>query len=261
MKLSRIVASLAAAGFMMANMTASADDLSATQKKQIQGVVKDYLVQNPEVVVESLQVYQQKQMEEAKKTIEQTQSTSAQYADALFHQSNDPTAGNPKGKVTVVEFFDYQCPHCVEMTPVIEGLIQKNPDVKVVFKDFPIRGMASELAAKAALAAQEQGKYFELHKALMESKQQPLTEEIIYALAQTAGLDVDKLKTAMKSDKVNQQIKANYKLAQQLKLLGTPAIFVAKSDITKTSPASAVVFIPGQVDAGQIDQIIDKVSK
>ena len=151
------------------------------------------------MIIQALQVYQQKQMDQAKKTIQDTQNSSPKFADALFHQANDPMTGNPNGKITVVEFFDYQCPHCIDMTPVIDGLVKKNPDVKVVFKEFPIRGQMSELAARAALAAHAQGKYFELHKALMESKQEPLTEDAIYAIAQTVGLDVTKLKAAMKS--------------------------------------------------------------
>lgn len=261
MKLTRMVASLAAAGLMMVNMTAQAADMTAAQKKEVQDVVRDYLVQNPDVIIQALQNYQQKQMDEAKKTIQKTQDTSPQFADALFHQANDPSAGNPNGKITVVEFFDYQCPHCIDMTPVIEGLIKNNPDVKIVFKEFPIRGPISEIASRAALAAKDQGKYFEFHKALMNPKQEPLTEEAIYQAAKSVGIDVDKLKTAMKSGTVEQQVKANYKLAQQLGLLGTPALFIAKSDVSKTSPATAIVFIPGQADATQMNQAIDKVSK
>lgn len=260
MKFSRIVASLAAAGLVMVNVSAFAA-MNASQKQEVQGVVKDYLTQNPDVIIQALQAYQQKQMDQAKKTIQDTQNNSPKFADALFHQANDPMTGNPNGKITVVEFFDYQCPHCIDMTPVIEGLVKKNPDVKVVFKEFPIRGQMSELAARAALAAHAQGMYFELHKALMESKQEPLTEDAIYNIAKTVGLDVTKLKAAMKSSAVDQQIKANYKLAQQLQLMGTPAFFIAKSDVSKTSPASSVAFVPGQVDATQMDQIIEKVSK
>ncbi len=260
MKLTRIVAGLAAAGLVMVS-AAQAADMSATQKKQVQDVVREYLSQNPDVIIQALQGYQQKQMDQAKKTIQKTQDTSPQYADLLFHQTNDPMAGNPNGKITVVEFFDYQCPHCVDMTPVIEGLIKSNPDVKVVFKEFPIRGPVSEIATKAALAAKEQGKYFEFHKGLMEVKQEPLTEDAIYNIAKAVGLDVDKLKATMKSNNVEQQVKANYKLAQQLALMGTPAFFIAKSDVSKTSPSKAILFIPGQVDAAQMNQAIDQVSK
>src|SRR3990167_1344245 len=260
MKLRQMIVSLIAASLVLCSINAQAADMSAAQKKQIQDVVRDYLIKNPDVILQALQVYQQQQMEQAKKVIQKTQDASPQYADALFHQANDPVAGNPQGKVTVVEFFDYQCPHCVEMTPVIEELIKNNSDVRIVFKEFPIRGPVSELAARAALAAKDQGKYFELHKAMMESKQ-PLTEDSIYTIAQSIGIDVAKLKTAMKSNSVDQQIKATYKLAQQLQLLGTPAFFIAKTNINKTSPSSSIVFIPGQVDAGQMNQVIVKISQ
>src|SRR5690242_19977147 len=103
----------------MFNVSAFAQ-MNASQKQEVQGIVKDYLVQNPDVIIQALQVYQQKQMEQAKKSIQDTQDSSPKYADALFHQSNDPMTGNPNGKITVVEFFDYQCPHCIDMTPVIE---------------------------------------------------------------------------------------------------------------------------------------------
>lgn len=261
MELKKIAGSLLVAGLALLNVNAQAAELTSGQKKQIQDVVHDYLLQNPEILIQSLQSYQHKEMEQAKKTMEKTQSSSPQFADALFHQANDPVIGNPQGKVTVTEFFDYQCPHCVEMAPVLEGLIKSNPNVKVVLKEFPIRGPMSEMASRAALAAKEQGKYFELHKAIMESKQQPLTEDAIYQMAASVGIDVAKLKTAMKSAAVAQEIGDNYKLAQQLQLLGTPAFFIAKSDVNKNSPATAIIFIPGQINAAQMNQAIDKVSK
>lgn len=259
MKLNRIMLGLAATSLITAN--AFAADMNATQKKQVQEVVRDYLVQNPEVVVQSLQVYQQKQMDQARQTMKKTQDDSPKFADALFHQASDPVAGNPNGKVTVVAFFDYQCPHCVEMTPVLDKLVKSNPDVKIVFKEFPIRGPISEVAARAALASNQQGKYFEFHQGLMESKVEPLTEDAIFNIAKSIGLDVDKLKAAMKSGNVDQAIKANYKLAQQLKLLGTPAFFIAKSDVSAKSPSSAIIFVPGQIDEAQMNQAIQQVNK
>lgn len=260
MKATHVLKSLAIASIITFSGTAlAANDMSAAQRQQIEGVVRDYLVKNPDVVVQALQAFQQKQMEEARKTMEKTQASAPKFADGLFHSTKDPVAGNPNGKVTVVEFFDYQCPHCIEMTPIIDALVKANPEVRVVFKEFPIRGPASEVASKAALAAQMQGKYFELHKALMAANR-VLTEEDIMKIAQTVGLDVEKLKTDMKSDAVTQQIKDNYKLAQSLQLIGTPAFFIAKSNVTATSPSTSVVFIPGQVDKQQMDDAVKKVS-
>jgi protein-disulfide isomerase len=224
------------------------------QKKQIETVVHDFIIQNPEVVVESLQGYQQKQMEQTRKSFEKIQQTAPQFANPLFYQSTDPMAGNPKGKVTIVEFFDYQCPHCIDMTPVLDKLIASNSEVRLVFKDYPIRGDMSEMAARAALAAQRQGKYFEFHKALMASKKEPLTETIIYAIAKTVNLDVDKLKMDMKDKPVAQQIKANYQLAKNLQLLFTPAFFIT------SSKSKAVMFIPGQITEAQLAEVIKKIS-
>lgn len=236
-----------------------ANDAMPAQKTQIETVVHEYLVKNPEVVVEALQVYEQKQVQQARETIKQTQQNSPTYADALFRQSTDPVAGNPKGTITMVEFFDYQCAHCVDMAPTIDDLIVKNPNLRVVLKEFPIRGPISEFATRAALAAKKQGRYYEFHKALMTSKQEPLTQEIIFNLAKSVGLDVEKLQADMKDTAIDQQIKETYKLAQQLKLIGTPAFFIAKSDVTKNSKASDIAFIPGQVDKPQLEKIIQKI--
>jgi len=232
---------------------------SDAQKDQIQQVVRDYLVKNPDVIIQSLQIYQQKQMEQARETIEKTKEISPNFADALFHQSSDPVAGGVPGKVTLVEFFDYQCPHCIDMTGVIDDLLSKNKDLRIVYKEFPIRGAVSETAAKAALAANLQGKYREFHNALMSVKKLPLTEDIIFSTAQSVGLNVDKLKSDMKSSAIDQQVKDTYKLAQNLKLLGTPAFFIAKSNVTKNAGANSIVFVPGQVDEAQLQDIIGKM--
>ena len=249
---------LALVAFSVNTFAADTDTLSAGQKKQVENVVKDYLVRNPEVVIMSLQGYQKKQMDEARKTIAKTQKDSPKFVDALFHQTNDPVAGNPNGAVTVVEFFDYQCPHCVEMTPVLEDLIKGNSELRVIFKEFPIRGPGSELASKAALAANMQGKYFEFHKGIMNAKQQNITQDGIMDIAKSVGLDVDKMKTDMNGPKVAEQLKNNFKLGQNLQLLGTPAFFVAKTGITKAAPSSSVAFIPGQVGKDQLQDLINK---
>jgi protein-disulfide isomerase len=229
------------------------------QQKQIETIVRDYIVKNPEVLIESLQNYQQKQMVEQEKKFVKIQQTSPGYANQLFHQSSDPVAGNSKGKVTIVEFFDYQCPHCIDMTLIIEQLIKSNPDVRVVLKEFPIRGPMSELATRAALAAQKQGKYFELHTALMNSKTEPLTENIIYDLAKSIGLNVSQLKTDMKSKSVDEQIETNVQLAKGLQIMFTPVFFIAKTSVTPDVKPEAIAFIPGQTTAAQLTDIVKKI--
>lgn len=258
MKKSRTLIGITIASLIGFSASVSAD--TAMQKKEIQTVVHDYIMQNPEVLVQSLQAFQQKQMEQTQKSFSKIQEMAPKFSDRLFHQSTDPVAGNPNGTVTLVEFSDYQCGHCITMSPVIDTLIKKNPNLRVVMKEFPIRGPLSETAAKAAMAAQKQGKYYDFRIALMNNKGGQLTEEGIYTIAKSVGLDVNKLKTDMKSDAISQQIKGTYKLAQDLQLMFTPVFFIAKSNINTKSNADAVVFIPGGVDVEQLNQAISKMS-
>src|SRR3990167_4550903 len=221
---------------------------SDSQQKEIQGVVDNYLKNNPQTIISALQGFQQKQMQEAEKTIKDTQKSAGQYVKALFHTANDPLGGNPNGTVTVVEFFDYQCAHCVTMAPVISDAMKGNTNVRFIFKEFPIRGPLSDFAARAALAANMQGKYMPFHDALLKASQ-PYTKESILAVAKSVGLNVEQLQKDMDSASVQDQIKANMKLAQDLKLLGTPAFFIGKTDATASSNIS---YIPGQMDINQL---------
>lgn len=235
--------------------------ISVEQQKQIEKIVHDYLVKNPEVIIEAIQSLQQKQIEQAKKTIKETEANLPKFSEQLFHQTNDPIVGDPNAKITIVDFFDYQCPHCSKMEPVLEAIVKKNPQVRIVFKEFPIRGPVSELASKVALASQKQNKYYEFHKALMQqSTTDPLTEEAVYKTAKSVGLDIAKLKADIKDNAINLKIKENIKLAQQLKLMGTPSFMIAKTTITKNPPVGTIVFVPGLVEQAQLEEHIAKMN-
>jgi protein-disulfide isomerase len=257
MKAKRILTGILMAGLLtVGTATGAPAPTNTIQDKQI----RDFILNNPEVLVQSLQSYQQKQMEQTQKSFEGIQKDAPKHADKLFRQAGDPVAGNPNGKVTLVEFFDYQCPHCIDMVPVVDNLIKSNPDLKVVYKEFPIRGPMSDFSARAALAAQKQGKYSEFHKALMTSKVEPLTQEVVFELAKNAGLNVDQLKTDMKSSAIDQQVKANMALAKDLRLMWTPVFFIAPSNVSASSGADAVIFIPGGVNEQQLAEAIKKLS-
>ena|SRR3990167_1238624 len=230
-------------------------NVTPAERAKIENVVHQYLLSNPEVLMESLQVLQRKQYEEAEQTVKKTQQIAATFANALFHQPNDPIAGNPQGKVTVVEFFDYQCPHCVDMAPIMTAIVQKNPDLRVVYKEFPIRGPMSEFAARAALAANQQGKYIPFSHGLLAANQ-PLTKELVMQIAKNNGLDINELNKDMEGKLVKDQLQANLKLAQDLKLFGTPALFIGKTNASGNSPIN---YIPGQLDQNQLQNEIDKV--
>ncbi len=175
----------------------------------------------------------------------------------LLNKPNDPVAGNPHGAVTVVEFFDYQCSHCISMAPVVAAIIQANPDVRFVFKELPIRGPMSELASRAALAANKQGKYYPFSHALLSSNQ-PITEAFIFETAKKVGLNVSKLKKDMNSPAVANELKSNFNLAAQLQVSGTPAFFIAK---TGTRNSNDVNFQLGEMSQGELQTAIDNAKK
>lgn len=173
----------------------------------------------------------------------------------LFHKTSDPVGGNPHGKFTIVEFFDYQCGHCVNMAPVIQSIIKNNPDVRVVFKEYPIRGAQSELASRAALAANMQGKYIAFNHALLTSNMD-MTEKNILNLAKSKGLDIKKLKTDMNSKAVKDMIQANFVLAKELGIAGTPAFFIG---LTNAQNTEEVNFVLGEMTTTEMQNALKKM--
>ena len=182
------------------------------------------------------------------------------YADSpinsILRQPNDPVAGNPKGKVTIVEFFDYQCSHCSNMAPVIASIIKANPNVRVVFKEYPIFGGISEFATRAALAANMQKKYYLFNHALLTSNL-AMNENNIYDIAKSLGLNVEKLKSDMKSPRIKNQVNANYALARRLNITGTPSFFIGK---TQEQNSSNLDFVSGEMSQSELQDSINKAS-
>ena len=192
------------------------------QRKAIEGVVRDYLMAHPEVILEAVEALQRREkLAEA----EQARQALRDNRAALFQNPADPSMGNPQGDVTVVEFFDYQCGYCKAVMADTQRLIKDDPKVRFVFKEFPILGPASVVAAKAALAAKSQGRYLDYHNALMGHRGQ-LDEDTILRLARSVGLDQERLKKDMDSPEVLKVIAANQALAEQLGIRGTPGFVV-----------------------------------
>ncbi len=201
---------------------ARAEDPSPAEVEKIQKIVHDYLKQHPEVLVDALQEYQNKQ--EAQKA-DKTRQTIAAANDELLKDSTNPVAGNPDGDVTIVEFFDYRCPYCKAVAPDLEKALSTDGKVRLIYKEFPILGPESIVAAKAALAAMAQGKYQPFHDKLIAFKGN-LDDAAIYSLAGDAGLDVAKLKADMEKPAIKDQINRNYRLADKLNIQGTPAFII-----------------------------------
>lgn len=242
----------------MGTQVAKADDTTMTieQKKAMEQVIHDYLVKNPEVLVEASQALQQKQQQVMQK---EAKSAIAEHASELA-RGTLAVAGNPKGDVTLVEFFDYQCIHCKKMKPVVTELLQKNPKLRVIYKEFPIFGKESEMASKVAIAAAMQGKYLPLQEALFNADGH-IDEQKIMEIAQHAGLNMTKLKTDMNSKTVTDMLSANRKLAESIHLMGTPAFIVLSTPNGEFKPGSETAFIPGAASAEALQALISKAGK
>jgi len=175
-----------------------------------------------------------------------TDEAIAQKAEALQQDMHTQVLGNPRGDVTIVEFFDYACPFCKAAEPRVEALLQSDKGVRLVVKEFPILTPQSLVATKVALAAARQGKYAEFHQALM-SFRGPLTEPVIFATAAMVGLNVARLRRDMTAPEINDEIYANLNLARSLRIFATPAFIVG--DHMLTEPSAQIDFPKVVADA------------
>ena len=153
------------------------------------------------------------------------------HADVLFRDVDSPVGGNSDGDVTLVEFFDYNCPYCRQMAPMMTQAESADSRLRVVYKEFPILGPNSKFAAKAALAAHKQGKYLAFHKALFQVRG-TVDPSKVTEVAATVRLDVDRLKADMEDPAIAALIEKNLTLAQALRIDGTPG-FVAGRQILR----------------------------
>lgn len=255
MKITGLLTAGALAVAMASPAVMAADTMSPEQKKEVEKIVHDYLVSNPEVLVEASQALQAKQQQNVQ---QQAKSAIFENVDQLFG-GDIAVAGNPKGSVTMVEFFDYQCIHCKKMGPTIASLIKKDSNLRVIYKEFPIFGKSSELASQAALAAGMQGKYMQMHDALLNVDKR-LDDKLVMATAKSIGLDMAKLQKDMTSKKVTDLLDANRQLAEKMHLMGTPAFIIASTPAGKFNPKSDPTFIPGGASEDVLQDLIKKAS-
>ena len=253
MKIAHILTAGALASVMASSVVLADNSLSAEQQQEVKKVVHDYLVSNPEVLVEASQALQQKQQQTVQ---QQAKSAIFDNAKQLF-SGQLAVAGNPKGKVTLVEFFDYQCIHCKKMAPTLDALVKKDSNLRVIYKEFPIFGKSSEVASQAALAAGMQGKYLQMHNALLKVEKR-LDDKVIMDTATSVGLDLNKLKKDMESQEVAQQLEANRQLAEKMHLMGTPAFVVASTPAGQFNAKSDPSFIPGAATQEALQDLIKK---
>ena len=192
------------------------------QKEEIEALVRQYLLDHPEVLVEALNNYERQQQEAE---AERRRQALIAAAESLENDPAAPVLGNPAGDVTLVEFFDYRCPYCKRVTGALAQLLDEDPQLRLVMKEFPILSQESVQAARAALAAERQGKYHEFHFTLMENGG-GFTDEEIMAVAETVGLDTQQLRADMQDPAIEQMLRNNHSLAERIGVTGTPAFII-----------------------------------
>jgi protein-disulfide isomerase len=194
---------------------------AASDRKAIEAIVRDFIRDNPEIIVEALNAYSEQQEAEA----------AAASLPALLKEETAFIAGkNPAAaKVAVIELFDYHCGFCKRATPLVQDLATKDPAVKIIIRDLPLLRKESDMAARYALAAREQGKYLDYHFALL-AQSGVLTEEKLVSVAKGVGLDTVKLKKDAAAAKLDLAIESNFQAAERMRLDGTPSFIVTSLD-------------------------------
>ena len=218
-----------AAALMALSGCAQAGPAGTVERAEVENIIQDYLLKNPEVIREALIELDKKE----------DRASIAAVSDALFKDPRDVSLGPQDAKVTIVEFFDYNCGYCKQSSLWLKEAMEKYPnDVRVVFKELPIldgRTQTSRNAAKVALAAARQGKYKSLHFTLME--QSSLSEENVLRLAEEAGLDMAKLKEDMTDSRMDQHLEDILLLANEIpSLTGTPFFVINDDFIAGANP-------------------------
>ena len=183
---SSFVAALALSVVSLSPAARAADE--ALPVPEIEKIVRDYLMREPQVIYEAIQELQKRQQAAE---AERQKATIVSRADEIFRHPDDPIAGDADGDVTLVEFFDYRCGYCRNMAGNLRTLVDTDDNLRFVFKELPVLGPDSVVAAKAALAAAkiDHDKYYDFHMALMQSKD--LSQEAVLSLAAAKGYNRD----------------------------------------------------------------------
>ena len=220
-----------------------ADPAVGFSEEEIEAIVRAYLMEHPEIIVEALQDFEAKRAEEEERRATEAISTLIQQ---LNENELSPVGGNPDGDVTIVEFYDYNCPYCKREAPEITKLLAEDGNIRFVYKEWPILSPDSEVAARVALAAwqQDEETYFQLHDTLMAHRGK-LDKATIMAYAEAAGLDMAQLEKDMTSAAVEAEIQHVRQLAEQIGLTGTPAYIIDGK------------LVPGAVGIEELRKMVD----
>ncbi|HMD66419.1 MAG TPA: DsbA family protein [Stellaceae bacterium] len=223
----------------------AAEELAPAQRQAIEAIIHDYLMQNPDVLIEALRAAEDKASRDADVKAALVLKDRRR---EVFDDPATPVGGNPQGDVTIVEFFDYRCPYCKQVQPSLQALLDQDPKLRFIYKEMPVLGAPSVVAAHAALAARLQGKYEAFHAAMMATKGQ-ITNDVVYQVAASVGLDVDRLKRDMAAPDIDQAVKSNLALATALDIRGTPGFIIGDH------------IVPGAIDLDALKSMIAEARK
>jgi len=219
--------------------------LSAAQEEAVKALVRKYLIEHPEIIVEAME---RLRAEQKRKESEQVKAALVAKRKEIYEDAASPIAGNTDGDVVIVEFFDYQCGYCKSVVDRLMKTVKTDGKIKLVFKEFPILGPQSVFAARAALAAKKQGKYFEFHNAMMRLRGK-LNQVSVFALAKSVGLDTKQLANDMRDPAIEKALRANFALARTLRINGTPAFIIGDQ------------MVPGAVSQQMLESYIEQARK
>lgn len=238
-----VLSSLLALIFAMpASLAQAAEPFTKEQLQEIDKMIHSYIMKNPRVILDAVQ-RMQAQEEENKRELANKNLVS--FRNELVNDPNAPVTGNPDGDVTIVEFFDYRCGYCKRVSPTVAKAVEDDGNVRVVFKEFPILGPESVIAARASLSVWRLApeKYMDFHHALMGARG-GISQNLVISVANKLGLNGDQLSKEMKSTDVENDIRNNHQLAQALGITGTPAFVIGNE------------MVPGAVDLDTLKSLI-----
>ncbi len=227
---------------------AAADEFSPAQKQELGSFIKDYLVNNPDVLKAAIQALDKHDKEVAEA---EQQKVVGDNSSALFSSKFQANVGNPNGSATLVEFFDYNCHYCKGALPDMARLMKDDPNLHVVLKDFPVLGPGSVEAAKVASAARNQlpgERFWQFHNKLL-GMHGPVGKEQALAVAREMGLDMDRLNKDMESPEIVAGLQEVMSMADSLQINGTPSFVVGQEVVV------------GAVGYDQLKEKIDAVHK
>lgn len=206
-------------------LTAQETKFSAEQKAEINKMIRDYILDNPEILPEAIQILQSR----TKRAMLERNHTRL-YEDGFSYEG-----GNRNGDVTIIEFFDYNCGYCKKALKTVERLKRLDGNLKIIYKELPILSESSYTASRAAMASRKQGLYEKFHLALMRNTGS-LTDDRIFEIATEVGLDEQTLAKDMSDPVLDRNIKINHSIAEELGITGTPGFVIGETIIPGALP-------------------------